>query len=581
MTLFEKLQLQSDLIKEWVDSLSYIELACSYFMNQLPEPIAVEFYEMKEVPDAGIECGTKYSDVLRWKYPCRQIISSRVPLAEDEDSQFYATKFDPVFFKRNGKLYVLPEPTEEEKAYVNKIPTSFIEDFEDEETTEIPKIPENAEHIVLLYAAYLVLYKRMRDARDDGMKYVDKFQKLIEDYQKSIPAKLSFDDFEFEQEKPEVPELSYDEELDIELDFQEIEDLKSELDFGLALDLDYDFDLDELNEIDVDLSDEIDAIDTSINDPSFVIDFYDWAQREFPEIDEFPDLPDLDMSGALTALENARGFIGDWSSDTMPQGAFWNKDEDPEMVQSTVQLASQEVNRANGISNTELSKVQLYTSKIEAIVAKFRAQADVIISEVQARTADINGRVSVFTSKIDARAKELEARINTIRIKLESAQTMLQIKSQKAQIEMQYKLGFNQSKIDELNAKLNRYSITVQAVVQREGLKLQEYQTKVQSEIQRNQQLLEHFAQEFGAYSNEFQLRLTEYQTNLGNKFQKIQSDLEIAASHLQPAQVVGTQFEVENSMYAKLVGEAQMVYQKYENEFAKFLGMYGSPQAN
>ena len=85
-----------------------------------------------------------------YDYPCRLIGGQHAAMAADSTNLiYYATGTDPVYFIRNNKLEVKPNPTGSEQAYVYYIslPTVLYSD------SNINNFPAEAEYLVPIYAS--------------------------------------------------------------------------------------------------------------------------------------------------------------------------------------------------------------------------------------------------------------------------------------------------------------------------------------------------------------------------------------------------------------------------------------------
>jgi len=258
------------------------------------------------------------------------------------------------------------------------------------------------------------------------------------------------------------------------------------------------------------------------------------------------------------------------------------------MVNSAVQLAQTEIQKAATISNNQLSALNTYKSEIESKFTEFKAKAEAYLSEVEFKSKEAQSKLAVYQGKIQGRASELQARVQIIQAKLSEIQSQVNQQVSKLQLELQNKQGANQTilsreqlGIQDFSAKLSNYQSILQKAVQREQMLLQEWQGRVQQKIQYNQQLLSKFQNELGLYSNQFQIELNTWSANNNNLFQVFASSTNLAQLLLQPIQVVASKFQMENTYYSQLLGEAQNIYQKYLNEFNRYLSVYASKESN
>jgi hypothetical protein len=322
MTLLERLASISRSFPSNLDNLNYINVACSFFINTLPNQLSRDFYIEEEVSDGnGIACGLKYDSVIRDTVPCRRIPLNLKRRINVVNSEFSVSVEDPVFYKENSKIFIKPDPTVDEKGYVMKIPSVFIPDGASTDIEDIPNVPKESENIILIYAGFLIVSKLLRD--------------------------LSF---------PEFPTFN-DTQNEYTISFPVIGDI--------TVDTTLDFtDLDALSYTDVDQS-EFNL------DPSEITKGLAALENAFKFV------------GSLT--EDAGGPDNPYSPTGVPTGAFWLDDEDPEMVQSASQLAAQEVNRANSYFGNRSTGLNTFRTVVDGKVAEFSAKVNVQIQKIRAR----------------------------------------------------------------------------------------------------------------------------------------------------------------------------------------------------
>lgn len=192
MTLLEKLSVLSHVLESSTENFRHINTASSFFINTLPQFIAEDFYIEEEIDENGLKCGLKYSGVVRDGIPCRKIPSSIKRRLNNNNSAYFIDENDPVFYKENGKIFVKPDPKENEKAFVLKIPTSFIPEGSDPSLENIPNIPEEAENVILIYSAFLIVSSKFRSL---SFPQLPEFNDTIDQFDISFPdiADLSVD----------------------------------------------------------------------------------------------------------------------------------------------------------------------------------------------------------------------------------------------------------------------------------------------------------------------------------------------------------------------------------------------------
>lgn len=593
MTVLERLQTLSDSLTNDTDNLDYVDTACVFFMNQLPESFAKEFFIEEEVPVNGLVCGKKYSSVIRVDNECRMIPASKKRLASKSSSQYFASDDDPVFYKENGMLFILPSPTTDKKGYVSKMPSSFIPDGANNTLESIPNIPDDAEYLVILYAGHLILYKKARDTRASFETYVNEISGILTNFNTKKPAIVPvISDFDFIDTVPSHPNIA----LSIagySVNFTDITDIADAVGVDVS-DLDLTFDTSRLEEsianddLAIDLSVDFSGLDVNINDDTF--DLTIDLSSSPPSLDLTGiTAPTVDLSDAVAAINKASDFIGTLTTEAdgsqtptqVPTGAFWLDDEDPEMVQSAAQLASQEINKGASLANAQLSTLEAYKSQIDAKIAEFRGHVEAYTSKNTLKATELESKLSLYKSKIDGKTTEVRAKVEVINAKLTELQAKLNKAIQKLQLDLQARDSSNQIIINreqltvqEYSARIENYSVKLNKIVQREQLNLREWETRVNQEIQKNQLLIQQFQNELNSFSTKFQTQINEWSSNTEKEFKTFESKLNLAISELQSIQAISSKFQVSSQDYAALMQESQMLYEKYMNEFQMYLGV-------
>lgn len=505
MTLTDKINLLCNHSQKDDDVVSLIEAASSFFLNSLPLEIAKNFYVNIEITSNGIKCPIKKASVFRDGIRCREIEFYLVKLAKDENSAYYATKYDPVYYYDNGIIYVLPEPNSNEKAYVNTIPNINIS-ISDE---NISYLSEDTEPIVLLYSAFLILTKEYSSIKDNISDIIDTVLDRASSFQNDItqlPSKIESNiDFTF----PQAPDVS--------IDLNEIDSIIEKLET-------------EFDDVDLDLT---------INIPDFSVSYSGVIPEfEMPSIEE----PVIDIEEATNALQNAGKYIGDAETDKLnsPKGSFWLKDEDPEMVASSVQLANTEIQRASGFINTQIGQINVFKESINAKYTEFKAKLDAFQSEVQFKIQDVNAKIQSFNAELQAKLGIVNSKIQKIQTEIAIGKYQLESEVAAKQHEINVAKANLEQKVSSISTQINKYQAEVQSAYYLLNMKLQDYSLKVNENIQ--------FAQ--------LQMSNT----------QMILADI----NHLNAS------LQGELSKFNIVSNEATSMYQRYQNEYINYLSSLG-----
>lgn len=113
---------------------------------------------LTNIDTRGSLMGVTRSDGTR-NYPCREIPGLYRDRATDStDMMFYASPSDPVYYVWNNTLHVVPTPNASETATVQHISYPSISATS---ISTISNFPDNAEYLVILYAAKKALQQQM------------------------------------------------------------------------------------------------------------------------------------------------------------------------------------------------------------------------------------------------------------------------------------------------------------------------------------------------------------------------------------------------------------------------------------
>ena len=143
-----------------------------------------------------------------FQIPCREIPAMYGGLATDEDSlDYYGTASDPVFWVASntsdaGTLFVKPDPESTQVAYVHHITYPTVDASG---VSVIANFPDEAEYLVVLYAAIKQLHQYMNSKKSDLPS--DIVVPVIETTSESLPTWSAPDDFTVPV-KPAVPTFS-------------------------------------------------------------------------------------------------------------------------------------------------------------------------------------------------------------------------------------------------------------------------------------------------------------------------------------------------------------------------------------
>ena len=142
---------------------------------------------------AGSESETlntaKVFGVFAGSYSCRLISSTDKYKASDSGDILYATTTDPAYYIESNKINVLPSGISNSTIKYEEVAYPTVE-FDD---TAISVFPDEAEYLVVLYAAIRAVQERMANevVNEDAELYAlysDKYTKLSAEYAKGLAA---------------------------------------------------------------------------------------------------------------------------------------------------------------------------------------------------------------------------------------------------------------------------------------------------------------------------------------------------------------------------------------------------------
>ena len=470
-------------------------------INNLPDNLQKLCTSMQSFTSAaaGSEAETlntgKIFGVFAGSVNCRLIANTDKYRASDSGDVLYATSTDPAYYIESNYINVLPASLSckyEEVAY----PTVANTD------TGILVFPDEAEHLVVLYAATKALQYRMQIKSSD------------------LPS-----DSDLNAVPPDVPSLtsvtftSIDSALDAALPSTHAINTKATVVaggvFGSSTAPDYitptttitgeDW-VDEYPLAQVDLATPLTALNNNVDLAKAVID-------------SAPVPPDSASAFSLggefdDAMGKAKALIDDAGSLTQGDDAEAHlASEDSELVASTVQIASQELQRANlGLQDA----VQTFTSGLgqfsaevqayQAEVAEMSARAQGYIQTAQGYANEVKTRLSATQTKIGEYQARVQDALNVFNEANASFQGNIQEAVQELQVANQRNIaaaqGELQKNIDNENRSQQRQfqnSINdMKAIfdnnaelIQKFGVEIQEYQAEVGAQVQEYTQNLQ------------------------------------------------------------------------------------------
>jgi hypothetical protein len=411
------------------------------------------------------------------RLPCREVPSAYGELTGDSSSIYYASVTDPAYWISSSSdapmLSVNPTPTLNQTAIVYhiKYPTVNV-DGDD----SIGNFPNEAEYLVVLYAAIKVLQNKMNEmntvsaidttalgAIATELNKVDNViaeaSGKIDDYYTSIGDiddttelwdntnkrftvvrdALLLSQNLIDNDQPNSAYDAYANLSDIDGAMGAIDAHLTDGEAVLGA-----------NPSSSDISTALGLIKTAIDQAASAADKFEAADTDSVFGDEATFLTaDSQLAHVSDALVKAQNLIdgATMSGDTEPESAqYWLNDEDTEMVQATLQTAQTEIQRAQtsiqhwvSIGDMRVKEVQIalqeadgYAKEVQARLSYAKAYSEAAIArraEGEGRIAQLNATVSVANQELQ-RAQVAIAEINTLmasyKIELEGVPMYLQ-----------------------------------------------------------------------------------------------------------------------------------------------------------
>ena len=491
---------------------------------------------------------------------CREISPLLADSANDSSSLNYATATDPVYWTESNSsdiatLFVKPTPTNNQpaKAYHITYPTVNVSDV-----STIANFPDEAEYLVVLYAAIKVLQNKMNEKSGDLPS--DIAELVLSSTSQSLPTFTAPSDITL----PNIPVAPAMSEKSVSITGTAPVYTKP------------DFALDAKPSIS-DLSISSPSAPTA---PTLNAVFYVNANNQ--------DASAGSVSPITVGSPNKADISGDLPTYTKnvvaPDFAdadnWLNAEEDSELVASRIQIIS--------------AQLQEYQINIQNELNEFNKENARYQANIQAELAKHNS---------DLQKEINQAQINAQDAQQEAAQTTDVDKFNKAQdqaLELQNKAKEMEALIQENNIKISKYSQEISSYQAQISKEVQVYQQNLQKEIQlwetNNSSGLQKYAQDMQNELNEFNDANVQYQAKLQKDLQDAQlaeskegRDLQKYASELSSYQAeVGAKVQEFQIILQNDLEKFKSDMDKYNAEVAKInsdnqnkIGKYSQDMAN
>ncbi len=426
LTLRNKLESYSDALHGQTDNVLqfYIEQGCSLVFAKLPKELLYLVSTEQSVPNdtTGLVITGKLSEVVRNSLECRRIDAKARFKASSSTSIYQATSSDPVYYLRNGRVYVLPIPTVGEPATVDMASVPTIADINGDNA--LTGVAEHIEPIIMMYSASMVLAKTGRTMQSESLDKITAVKTNLT----AVLTAINDAGFTFTQ---------------IDASTELVLGTRASSSGAVSMPTAYS---------------NANSQPTAITDPGKVLDAGETSITDSIKTGGAT----LDFTAFNAILDEASNFIGSLTSTgsltgtiTDNAGAFWLDDEDPEMVNSAVQLTNASLSHAQAELNKLIAGAQQGLPKLTERLKEYQADVQAVIGILQANI-----------QRFQMQDKVIE---NTVMVNLQRYSTMLQ----------QYGIDVNEYQ-SFTTATIQRFQNMVQQQVQAFGAKIQEENLKLQ-----------------------------------------------------------------------------------------------------
>jgi len=522
------------------------------------------------------------------------------------DSIYYAGKDSPVYYIDNKVLTVKPTPTATQTAIVSIVLPDVTVAFDG---TSISNFPSELYHAVILFAAVQLLHNKMASMGallptdlDSDTTVFD----AIADYSStlsvssSLPSAINMGStalpsaISVSASLPSAISISsaLPSALSITKSLPATISLSTGLpsDFSTSTSLPADFSL---------TADLPSAINMNSISPPSTVD----VSTTLPtlSISTSIDSEYNDALGKVKALINV-GLATDEASgsgdDATAQSAgYWLADEDEEMTQATIQVATQELQRASAwLQRFQASmgketqqfevNVSKYTTELQKETARVQADSQKHSDQLQKEMQRVANEAQIYSNEVQKETQEITSQLNkfqgevqkeTQRItgQLGKYQAELELKGQKTQTDVTIYTAEIQKESARLQAEATKYSSELQKESARVQNEASIYTTELTLKTSQMQQQVSAYTNLLGKETARVQNEATIYTTELQKESTRLQDDLSEYNANLQK------KISLYTTIISKLSTDYQWLqsqYQVVKQELGEFMMPYTAP---
>jgi len=571
------------------------------------------------------------------KRVCVEVSDQNIHIFDEANSLMRATKMFPKFYKLGGKIYIKPDPdynvqTASTNAYTdvdgNTITVNAISGDKGVIVYSAPPIvDENTEswilaefeNIVIQYASSLDSMYQGGVQRDSALAALTLATTALSSFLSSFPSHSIRDIV-----KPLAPSSTFS-DITPTTTLPNVPDFNS---VSLPVSLSISTTLPETFEITEELPGDMVFTRTlpSLVMPSLSNDFSVTSSlpsaltmnTSLPSV-VMPTEVDISYTEINDAHAKAKALVDDYGGigggDTTGEGDIlvnsqaikssqqWLIEEDPEMVDSNLAVAAQELRRAGSELASEKSKLEEFQSEVGAAQQKFASESQKFQAELGKEQARIQQEVSTYQADLtteQARIQEVVQKYSA-EVQKESARAQTEVgnfqaelakEQAKVQQEIQEYQADIQREVQEINTQIAKYSAEVQKEGAKAGVDVQVAQaeiaklqatfqgdvTKYNTELSLKTNILQ---KEVQKYTNDLQLyssNVQKYSAEVQGEVQAYASDIKKRERYIQEAGIQMQKSQQYMQISQQQYGLSGQYYQKAISELQAITGSLSAP---
>ena len=503
------------------------------------------------------------------KRVCVEVSDQNIHIFDEANSLMRATKMFPKFYKLGGKIFIKPDPDYNTQAGA----TSSYTDVDANAITvnavsgdkgvivyaAPPIVDENTsswilaefENVVLQYAASLDSIYQGGTHRDSALTALTGVTTALSSFLSSFPSHSIKDVV-----KPSAPSTTFSSvtpttALPSVPNFASVS-LPVSLNISTALPTD--FAITETLPSDLTVSTPLPSIVMPSEVNISYTEITDAHAKAKALVDDYAGILGGDITGEGDILVN---------SQSIKSSQQWLIEEDPEMVEANMAIASQEIRRATSELTSEKSKLEEYQSEVAAAQQKFGADLQKFQAELTKEQARVGQEVQEYQADIQRETQEINSQIAKFSAELQKESGKAGLDVQIAQAEIAKLQATFQGDVTKYTTELSLNTNTLQKEVQqytndlqKYTANIQKYSTEVQTEVQSfasDIKKRERFVQEAGVQMQKSQqyMQVSQQQYGLSAQYyQKAISELQAITGSLSapPPQQKGQREEERKS---------------------------------